>query len=125
MNIVTGGDSQEQRAYGDFLTHADRYVRTGEFLAVLRRSWAGEPYGFDGTHYRVEDGPTTVGSSVSADPPIYFGGASPAAKDVAARFADVYLLWANRARPLPSAWRGSGRRPGHRGANRDSARECT
>ncbi len=92
VNIVTGGDPHEQRAYGDFLTHADRYARTGEFLAVRRRSWAGEPYGFDGTHYRVEDGLTTVGASASADPPIYFGGASPAAEDVAARFADVYLL---------------------------------
>ncbi|MGC0416246.1 LLM class flavin-dependent oxidoreductase [Embleya sp. AB8] len=94
VNIVTGGDPHEQRAYGDFLGHTDRYARTGEFLDVLRRSWAGEPFGFAGTHYRVEDGLATAGSRpASADPPVYFGGASPAAEDVAARFADVYLLW--------------------------------
>ena len=40
LNIVTGGDPTEQRAYGDFLDHDARYARTGEFLEVLRRCLA-------------------------------------------------------------------------------------
>ena len=46
----------EQRAYGDFLDHDARYARTGEFIEVLRRSWAGGPFDFTGAHYRVDGG---------------------------------------------------------------------
>ena len=42
LNVVTGGESIEQRAYGDFLDKDDRYVRTGEFLKVVRALWRGE-----------------------------------------------------------------------------------
>jgi alkanesulfonate monooxygenase len=91
LNAVTGGDPKEQRAYGDFLDHDARYARTDEYLAVLRRSWAGQPFDFAGDHYRVEGGGLV---EPLADPPeIYFGGASPAAERVAARQADVYLMW--------------------------------
>src|SRR5215211_3604395 len=54
LNIVTGGDPVEQRAYGDFLDHDARYARTGEFLEVLRRSFDGERFDFAGDHVRVE-----------------------------------------------------------------------
>ena len=91
LNCVTGGDSVEQRAYGDFLAHDERYARTAEYLEVLRRSFAGAPFDYEGQHYRVEAGGLT--KPIDPVPPIYFGGASPAAETVAARLADTYLLW--------------------------------
>ena len=42
LNVVTGGESREQRAYGDFLDKDARYARTGEFLHVVRALWRGE-----------------------------------------------------------------------------------
>ncbi|HEY4376973.1 MAG TPA: LLM class flavin-dependent oxidoreductase, partial [Acidimicrobiales bacterium] len=36
LNVVTGGDSVEQRRFGDFLDHDERYDRTDEFLEILR-----------------------------------------------------------------------------------------
>ena len=54
LNVVTGGDPVEQRAYGDFLDHDERYARTGEFLEVLRRSFERQPFDFAGNHVRVE-----------------------------------------------------------------------
>ncbi len=36
LNVVTGGESHEQRAYGDFLDKPARYRRCGEFLEVDR-----------------------------------------------------------------------------------------
>src|SRR6476469_9476342 len=39
LNVVTGGDSQEQRSYGDWLTKDQRYARTAEFLQALRGTW--------------------------------------------------------------------------------------
>ncbi|GIF68282.1 alkanesulfonate monooxygenase [Asanoa ishikariensis] len=91
LNAVTGGDPQEQRGYGDFLDHDARYARTAEYLRVLRGSWAGAPFDFAGTHYRVEGG--GLEEPLAAQPEIYFGGASPAAEKVAAAHADVYLMW--------------------------------
>lgn len=91
LNIVTGGDPAEQRAYGDFLGHDDRYARTGEFIEVLRRAWAGRPFDYAGSHYRVDGG--GLATPLAETPPVYFGGASPAAETVAARQADVYLMW--------------------------------
>ncbi|MEU9840078.1 LLM class flavin-dependent oxidoreductase [Actinomadura sp. NPDC048032] len=90
LNVVTGGDPVEQRSYGDFLDHDARYARTAEFLDVLRRTWAGRRYDFHGEHYEIEDGLT---SPLDPVPDVYFGGASPAAEQVAAGHADVALMW--------------------------------
>lgn len=90
VNVVTGGDPVEQRAYGDHLDHDERYDRTDEFLDVFRRCFAGQRFDAVGRHYRVEGAGLVNAGPV---PPIYFGGASPAAEVVAARRSDVYLLW--------------------------------
>ncbi|MFJ9772922.1 LLM class flavin-dependent oxidoreductase [Kitasatospora sp. NPDC101157] len=91
LNVVTGGDAEEQARFGDHLDHDSRYARTDEFLAVVRGAWSGTPYDFDGAHYRV------TGAHVPVPPvptvPIFFGGSSAAAGPVAARHADVYLTW--------------------------------
>ena len=91
LNVVTGGDAGEQQRFGDWLDHDDRYVRTDEFLAIVRGAWNGEPYDFDGVHYTVAGASTRLPPDPTPD--IYFGGASPAAEQVAARRADVYLTW--------------------------------
>jgi alkanesulfonate monooxygenase len=90
LNVVTGGEADEQQRFGDWADKDTRYARTAEFLQVVRGSWGDTPFDFDGAHYRV------VGATTRkpVDPPeIFFGGASPAAERVAARHADVYLLW--------------------------------
>ncbi|WP_027342131.1 LLM class flavin-dependent oxidoreductase [Hamadaea tsunoensis] len=91
LNAVTGGDAREQRAYGDFLDHDQRYARTDECLDVLRRSFTGTPFDFTGEHYRVEGG--GLRRPLDPAPDLYFGGASPVAEQVAARRADAYLMW--------------------------------
>jgi alkanesulfonate monooxygenase len=91
LNVVTGGDAGEQRRFGDWLDHDERYDRTDEFLTIVRGAWGATPFDFDGRHYKIE-GATTRGAP-DPRPDIYFGGASPAAEVVAARRADVYLAW--------------------------------
>ncbi|WP_460370899.1 LLM class flavin-dependent oxidoreductase, partial [Actinocorallia lasiicapitis] len=92
LNVVTGGDPVEQRAYGDFLDHDARYERTAEYLEILNRCWEGKPFDHTGTHYRIEGG--GLAQPLADRPKIYFGGSSPAAHRVAARSADVALTWA-------------------------------
>jgi len=90
LNIVTGGNDIEQRRFGDDLDKDARYVRTDEFLTIMRGAWSGEPFSFRG-EYLWAEGATALG--VEEQPQIYFGGSSDAALRVAARHADVYLTW--------------------------------
>ncbi|HET7533526.1 MAG TPA: LLM class flavin-dependent oxidoreductase [Nocardioidaceae bacterium] len=91
LNVVTGGESHEQRAYGDFLDKEARYDRCDEFLHVVRALWSGETVDFRGEHLQVEG--ARLQQVPQPLPRIYFGGSSPAAGDVAAKHADVYLTW--------------------------------
>ena len=84
LNIVTGGDAVEQRRFGDWLDHDQRYDRTAEFITVLRGAWSGEPFDFHGEHYEIA-GADHRRSRRTRIPEIFFGGASPAAQQVAAR----------------------------------------
>jgi alkanesulfonate monooxygenase len=91
LNVVTGGESHEQRMYGDFEDKDARYARCDEFLTVIRALWRGETVDLDGEHLQVQG--ARLGQIPDPVPAIYFGGSSPAAGDVAARHADVYLTW--------------------------------
>jgi alkanesulfonate monooxygenase len=91
LNVVTGGESAEQKAYGDFLDKAQRYARCAEFLDINTRLWRGETVTFDGAHLRVEG--ARLARLPDPRPELYFGGSSAEAGPVAARHADVYLTW--------------------------------
>ena len=104
LNVVTGGESHEQRAYGDFLDKEARYARCDEFLHVVRALWSGETCDFRGEHIQVEG--ARLQQVPQPLPKIYFGGSSPAAGDVAAKHADVYLTWGEPPEPVAAkiAW---------------------
>jgi alkanesulfonate monooxygenase len=90
LNVVAGGDEVEQQRFGDFLGKDDRYARADDFLAVVRGAWRSESFNYDGPHIQVRDAHVP---DAPEWPPIYFGGSSPPALEVAARHADVYLTW--------------------------------
>jgi len=92
INVITGGDSGDLQRDGDFLDKDARYARTDEYLQVLRNTWTQTtPFDHHGEHYRVEDNLTLVKPVDKL--PIYFSGASDAAVEVAAKHADVYMMW--------------------------------
>ncbi|EME64704.1 LLM class flavin-dependent oxidoreductase [Amycolatopsis decaplanina] len=91
LNIVTGGDPDEQRRYGDWLDHDQRYARTGEFMDVFRQAWPGSRFDFSGEHYTLKAG--MVARPHPVRPTLFLGGSSSAALDVAAAQADVLLMW--------------------------------
>ena len=103
LNVVTGGESAEQRAYGDFLGKEQRYERTAEFLDIVTRLWRGETVTAAGRHLRVEG--ATLARLPEPVPDIYFGGSSHAAGPVAARYADVYLTWGEPPRAVDTKLR--------------------
>jgi alkanesulfonate monooxygenase len=91
LNVVTGGEASEQRAFGDFLDKAARYERCGEFLDIVTRLWHGETVTAEGAHLRVEG--AKLSRLPDPVPDLYFGGSSSHAGPVAARYTDVYLTW--------------------------------
>ncbi|GGI20708.1 alkanesulfonate monooxygenase [Oxalicibacterium faecigallinarum] len=97
INVVTGGDQAELEADGLWASHADRYEISSEFLKVWRASLAGEGgdagFDFDGKHIKVKGAKTLYPSIQKPYPPLYFGGSSPAAHELAAEQVDVYLTW--------------------------------
>ncbi|MBK0003317.1 MULTISPECIES: FMNH2-dependent alkanesulfonate monooxygenase [Erwiniaceae] len=93
INVVTGGDPVENRGDGIFLSHADRYQVTREFLDVYSRLLKGEKVDYDGAHIRVEGAEILFPPVQENGPPLYFGGSSDEAIDVAANQVDTYLTW--------------------------------
>jgi hypothetical protein len=82
INVVTGGDPQENRGDGLFWAHSERYRATEEFMHVYKRILAGESVTFSGEYIKVEDGRVSFPPVQQPHPPLYFGGSSAAAHDV-------------------------------------------
>lgn len=93
LNIVSGGDPGESEGDGVFLDHDGRYAAAAEFLSVYKAVLAGETVDFEGAHLRVRGAKILYPPVQRPHPPVYLGGSSDAAHDVAARHADVYLTW--------------------------------
>jgi alkanesulfonate monooxygenase len=91
LNVVTGGNPGEQKSFGDWLDHDDRYERTAEFIRIVRGAWSGTPFDLESKHYNVKG--ATVSKPPDPVPEIFFGGSSEPAKRVAAEHADVWLMW--------------------------------
>jgi alkanesulfonate monooxygenase len=93
INVVTGGDPVELAGDGVHLDHDDRYRQTDEFLTVWRQVAAGEVTNFQGDYLNIDDGKILFPPVQKPHPPLWFGGSSPIAQEIAAKHVDVYLTW--------------------------------
>lgn len=98
VNLVTGGDPEELEGDGLFLPHSERYELSREFLTiwreVLAKSHDGEAVDYDGKHLQVKGAKLLYPPINNPYPPVFFGGSSPEAHDLAAEQLDTYLTWA-------------------------------
>jgi len=78
---------------GEVLDGPARYRRTGEVMSTLRDLLDGRSVDTRGEYVSVTIDPPRITTSSKRCPPLYFGGLSDEARDVAARYADVYLMW--------------------------------
>ena len=94
LHIITGGNDVEQRQDGDWLDHDARYRRTDEYLHVIRRIWTEhQPFDHEGEFYKFQDAYSQARCRQNPHVPLFFGGASDIALDVASRRADLFALW--------------------------------
>lgn len=94
LNIVAGSSPVEQRGYGDFLEHDERYARAEEFLKVCRAFWANNgEVNFSGNYCRIEHGKlyTPFLAPDRTMPEIYVSGHSEQAQHLALSQGSSYL----------------------------------
>jgi len=78
---------------GESLPSAPRYRRTLEHMQALRTLLDGEALDVAGEFVSVSVAPPRIRTVSGNAPPLYFGGLSDDAREVAAAAADVYLMW--------------------------------
>lgn len=94
VHVISGGDDTEQQRDGDFLDHGQRYARTDEYLDIVKQTWSSSgPFDHEGDNYRHKGQNAGVRPVNGQNVPVYFGGSSDAAIEVAGKHADVYALW--------------------------------
>lgn len=95
VNIVSGWLKDEFTNFGlPWLDHDERYVRTEEFIRVLRGLWTEQHYSQSGDYYQITDftlSPPPLDIPGRAHPEVFFGGNSTAAQATAGRVADWYF----------------------------------
>ena len=91
VNIVNG-DAKLMAQYGVHLSHDERYAYTDEYLTVLTALLRGETVTFKGKYIHVVDAGIPL-PPYRQPAPLWFGGSSPAAHEVAAKHIDTYLSW--------------------------------
>ena len=97
VNVVTGGDPGELEGDGVFVSHDERYAITADYLkiwrGILAASHEGAGYSHDGEKLVSKGGKVLYPPTQKPYPPLYFGGSSEAAHELAAEQLDVYLTW--------------------------------
>ena len=93
INVVAGGDPVELVGDGCWLSHDERYEAASEFLDVWKGVLSGQVVDLEGKHITVKGAQQLFPPVSQPHPPVYFGGSSPAAHDLAARHVDLYLSW--------------------------------
>ena len=91
INIVPGGIRHDFERLGVDSDHAGRYEQAEELMRACRALWTGGVTDFAGRYVTLRGARCVPGPFGS--PRFYQGGASPRAEALAARQADVYLLW--------------------------------
>lgn len=92
LNIVNG-DAATLASMGSTLAHDDRYAYTAEWIRAWRAAVAGDLVDVDGRFITVKRGRIALPPVQRPTPPLWFGGASSAAVEVAAAEIDTYLVY--------------------------------
>jgi alkanesulfonate monooxygenase len=96
VHVISAASDIETHADGDFLTKAERYERSREYIGVLRSIWsATSPIDHEGRFFRFKGGFAEIKPVQRPGIPIYFGGLSAEAIAVGAEAADLFATLAD------------------------------
>lgn len=100
INVVSGWFKGEFTGFGQpWLAHDERYARSTEFIEVLKALWTEDRATYDGRFYTVgkdidgfEGAPLEPKPVQDPHPQVFQGGNSQAAREMAAKHADVLFI---------------------------------
>jgi len=93
LNVVSGWFKDEYVGFGEaWLEHDERYVRSEEFIRVLKGMWTQARTTLHGKYYHITDVPLEPKPKSQPHPTIFQGGNSAAAREMAARVSDVLFI---------------------------------
>ncbi|WP_123620107.1 dimethylsulfone monooxygenase SfnG [Halorubrum sp. CSM-61] len=100
INVVSGWFKGEFTGFGQpWLEHDERYARSSEFIEVLQALWTEERATYDGRFYTIgrdiegfEGAPLEPKPVQDPYPQVFQGGNSQAAREMAAKHADVLFI---------------------------------
>jgi len=100
INVVSGWFKGEFTGFGQpWLEHDERYARSSEFIEVLKALWTEDRATYDGRFYTIgkdidgfEGAPLEPKPIQNPYPQVFQGGNSQAAREMAAKHADVLFI---------------------------------
>ncbi|MDN5064308.1 FMNH2-dependent alkanesulfonate monooxygenase [Aliarcobacter butzleri] len=97
FNLVAGGDKDELEGDGLFQDSDERYETASEFVdlwkEILEASYEKRLVNFDGKHYKTKNAKLLYPPVQRPHPPLFFGGSSQKAHELAAQKVDLYITW--------------------------------
>lgn len=93
FNVVPGGNPKDLAADGVQLDHDARYAHADEFLTIWRDFFKPDHEAFEGRYLSSTGGALSFPPVQTPHPPLYFGGSSEPARQLAAEQTDLYLTW--------------------------------
>ncbi|MEV9616755.1 FMNH2-dependent alkanesulfonate monooxygenase [Aliarcobacter butzleri] len=97
FNLVAGGDKDELEGDGLFQDSDERYEAASEFVdlwkEILEASYEKKLVNFDGKHYKTKNAKLLYPPVQRPHPPLFFGGSSQKAHELAAQKVDLYITW--------------------------------
>lgn len=97
FNLVAGGDKEELEGDGLFQDSDERYEAAAEFIDlwkdILKASYEKNVVNFDGKHYKTVNSKLLYPPVQRPHPPLFFGGSSQKAHELAAQKVDLYITW--------------------------------
>jgi FMNH2-dependent dimethyl sulfone monooxygenase len=99
VNVASAWFRDEYDAFGvPWLEHDERYVRSREFIEILRGVWGEDDFSYDGKYWRINGyslKPKPLTMPGRPTPEIFQGGNSLAAQRMAAAVSDFYFMNGN------------------------------
>lgn len=96
VNVVSGWFKGEFTSFGEpWLEHDERYRRSEEFIEVLKSLWEKEKTTYRGDFYQISDAPSKPKPVNKSSIPVFQGGNSKAAREMAAKVSDWYFMNGN------------------------------
>ncbi|MBL3520191.1 FMNH2-dependent alkanesulfonate monooxygenase [Aliarcobacter lanthieri] len=100
LNLVAGGDKTELEGDGLYQKPEERYQAAAEFVDlwrdILKSSYEKKVVNFNGKFYKTTNAKLLYPPVQTPTPPLFFGGSSDEARELAAQKVDLYITWGEK-----------------------------